>query len=80
MNCVQLKGGPGRYSYSKIKVVRYHTMDLTYSARNQDLFFLARHFWRRRVWYVGKGEIGADFVHPKRGLQCVRRCFDGRLI
>ena len=55
-------------------------MDLAYSARNQELFFLETCFWRRRVWYVGKGKIGAAFVHPNRGLQCVRRRCNERSI
>jgi hypothetical protein len=53
MNCVRLRGGPGRYSYSKITVVRYHTMDLAYSPQNPCTFFRYAADRVRRVWYGG---------------------------
>jgi len=54
----------GAGSYSKIKVVRYHTMDLAYSARNQELFFLETRSWGLRVWYVGKGRsVRLPFIY-----------------
>jgi hypothetical protein len=43
-------------------------MDLAYSTRDQELFFVERRSWRLRVWYVAKGRISAGFVHLE-GLQ-----------
>jgi hypothetical protein len=45
----------GAGSYSKIKVVRYHTMDSAYSSENACVFLREAGDRACRVWYGGNG-------------------------
>src|SRR5262249_54413387 len=51
--CVRAWARWGAGSYSKIKVVRYHTMDLAYSSADWGIFSSRRSSRGRRVWYRG---------------------------
>ena len=66
----------GTGSYSKIKVVRYHTVDSPHSARNPELFCPEMRSGERRVWYPeDQGHIALQDAIFQRRIPPYSRSF-----